>query len=44
MADAVGFEAAIHLVAVLTLLSGVVVGFAMSQPTSIRSAKEALLS
>jgi predicted MFS family arabinose efflux permease len=32
IADAVGLEAAIHVVAALTLLSGGVVGWAMRQP------------
>jgi MFS family permease len=35
IADAVGIEAAIHVVAGLTLLSGVVVGWAMRQPTPV---------
>jgi MFS family permease len=35
IADAVGFEAAIHVVAALTLLSGGVVGWAMRRPAPI---------
>jgi MFS family permease len=35
IADAVGLEAAIHVVAALTLLSGVTVGWAMRQPAAV---------
>jgi MFS family permease len=34
IADAVGLEAAIHVVAALTLLSGGIVGWAMRQPAT----------
>jgi MFS family permease len=37
VADAVGLEASIHVVAALTLLSGGVVGWAMRQPTPVRA-------
>jgi predicted MFS family arabinose efflux permease len=41
IADAVGLEAAIHVVAALTFLSGVVVGRAMRQPASAPAAARA---
>ena len=37
IADAVGLEASIHVVAALTLLSGGVVGWAMRQPAAVRA-------